>query len=302
MVYFLQQLLNGLHVGALYALLAFGYALTNGVVRRTNLAYGAVFAFSGQTAILVAVFGWQVMWLTLPATVVLGVAAGFAFAALVSWGLARSVFSRLVDRTPNAAVTATLGASIALMELGRIAAETKDFWLPPMLSRTVVLASGGGFDATLTVIQLLDCAVAVAVLALASLGLARSRLGRHWRAVCDDPHAAALCGVDTGRVFTTAIVLGGMLAALAGVLAALYYGNISFGTGLVFGLKILFLAAAGGYDSPARAALGAAVFGLAEALWAGYFPIEWRDAAIFTGLVAFLVLRRSSNDPAAARA
>jgi branched-chain amino acid transport system permease protein len=301
MAYFLQQVLNGLHVGALYALLAFGYALTNGVVRRTNLAYGAVFAFSGQTTILVAVFGWQVLWLTLPATVLLGIAAGFAFAELVSWGLARSVLSRLADRTPNAVVTATLGASIALMELGRIAAETRDFWLPPMLSQTVVLASGGGFDATLTVIQLVDCAVAAAVVALASLGLARSRFGRRWRAVCDDPHAAALCGVDTGRVFTAAILLGGMAAALAGVLAALYYGNISFGTGLVFGLKILFLAAAGGCDSPARAALGAAVFGLAEALWAGYFPIEWRDAAIFAGLVAFLVLRRSPSDPAGDR-
>ena len=65
MLYFLQQLLNGFHSGALYALLAFGYALTNGVLQRTNLAHGALFAFAGQMMILVAVFGWQVLWLTL---------------------------------------------------------------------------------------------------------------------------------------------------------------------------------------------------------------------------------------------
>ena len=81
MLYFLQQVLNGLHASALYALLAFGYVLTNGVLHRTNLSYGALFAFSGQSMILVAVFGWYVLWMTLPATVALGIAAGFAYAA-----------------------------------------------------------------------------------------------------------------------------------------------------------------------------------------------------------------------------
>src|ERR1043165_4875362 len=67
MLYFLQQVLNGLHSGALYALLAFGYVLTNGILHRTNLAYGALFAFCGQTMILTAAFGYQALWLTLAA-------------------------------------------------------------------------------------------------------------------------------------------------------------------------------------------------------------------------------------------
>lgn len=94
MLYFLQQVLNGLHNGALYALLAFGYALTNGVLHRTNLAYGAIFAFCGQVTILVAVFGWYVLFLTLPATVALGVFAALAYAALVSDVLARGCSRR----------------------------------------------------------------------------------------------------------------------------------------------------------------------------------------------------------------
>lgn len=291
MLYFLQQVLNGVHAGALYALLAFGYALTNGVVHRTNLAYGAIFAFAGQTMILVAVFGWYVLWLTLPATVGLGIVAGLAYAALSGAVLARWVLGPLASRSPNAVVAATLGVSLVLMELGRIAAETRDFWLPPMLSTPVTFAAADGFRVTLTVIQLIDCVIVAAAVAAMSFGLARSRFGRLWRAVSDDPAAARLCGVDVERVFLQTVVAGALIAGLAGILAGLYFGNISFGTGLIYGLKILFVAAVGGYARPTRAALGAGLFGLAEALWSGYFPVDWRDAAVFVALILLLVLQ-----------
>jgi branched-chain amino acid transport system permease protein len=142
MLYFLQQVLNGLHSGALYALLAFGYALTNGILHRTNLAYGGIFAFCGQTTILVAVYGWQVLWLTLPATIALGVLAAFIYAVLLGRLLAAGVFAPLAARSPNAIAAATLGVLIVLQELSRIAADTHDYWLPPMLAYPVVLAAG----------------------------------------------------------------------------------------------------------------------------------------------------------------
>ena len=295
MHYFLQQLLNGFHSGALYALLAFGYALTNGVLHRTNLAHGPVFAFAGQMMILIAVFGWNVLWLTLPATIGLGIAAGFAYAALTGSILSRSVFLPLADRSPNAIVVATLGVSLVLMELGRIAAETRDFWLPPLLASPVILAKADGFEVTLTVIQLLNCTVAALAIALSGFVLSRSRFGRSWRAVSDDTLAAAMCGIDVRGIFHGAVLGGALTAALAGILAALYYGNISFGAGLVYGLKVLFITAVGGYREPILAALGAACFGVAESLWSGYFPIEWRDAWMFLFLVALLVLRPSEQ-------
>lgn len=297
MLYFLQQLLNGLHSGALYALLAFGYVLTNGVLKRTNLAHGPVFAFAGQIVILVAVFGWNVLWLTLPATVALGIAAAFAYTLLIGVVLSRSVFMPLAAASPNAIVVATLGVALVLMELARIAADTKDFWLPPMLATPVTFAAAGGFAVTLTVIQLINCAVAALAIALGAWALSGSGAGRLWRAVCDDPSAAALCGTDVPRVFQAAVLGGALFAALAGVMAALYYGNISFGTGMVFGLKVLFVTAVGSYSNPARAAVGAALFGIAESLWTGYFPTEWRDAWMFLFLVALLVLSRTGDAP-----
>ncbi|RVC18381.1 branched-chain amino acid ABC transporter permease [Mesorhizobium sp. M7A.F.Ca.AU.002.02.1.1] len=259
MLYFFQQVLNGLHSGALYALLAFGYVLTNGILHRTNLAYGALFAFCGQTMILTAAFGYQVLWLTLLAAVALGIL-------------------------------------LLLSEASRIAADTHDLWLPPMLAQPIVFAQGATFKATLTLIQLIDCAVVVAAIALASWAFARSSFGRCWRAVSDDPKAAAMCGVDVRAVFRHAVLFGGFCAALAGVMAGLYYGNVSFGSGLVYGLKILFVTAVGGYLSPPRAALGAAVFGMAESLWAGYFPVEWRDAWMYLFLVTTLILIGAGRD------
>ncbi|MEQ1944891.1 branched-chain amino acid ABC transporter permease [Mesorhizobium sp. VNQ89] len=296
MPYFFQQLLNGLHSAALYALLAFGYVLINGMLKRTNLAHGPVFAFAGQTLIFAAVFGWNVLWLTLPAAVALGVFAAFAYSALVATILSRSVFLPLAKSTPNAIVVATLGLALVLMELARIAADTRDFWLAPVLATPIVFWSHGGFQVTLTLMQLVNCALAVVAIAAAALTLAHSSFGRHWRAVSDDPGAAALCGVDTADVFRWSVLAGSMFAALAGVMAALYYGNMSFGTGMVFGLKVLFVTAAGSYRDPVRAAVGAALFGVAESLWAGYFLIEWRDAWMLGFLVALLVLTRTGEE------
>lgn len=294
MLYALQQLLNGLHSGALYALLAFGYVVTNGVLRRTNLAYGAVFAFCGHALILVAVFAWTVLWLEWWAAVALGLLVSAAYAWLIGSAMSRWVLEPLERASPNAVVVGTLACAIVLAELSRISAGTRDLWLPPLLSTPVPLVSGS-FAVTLTLNQLAGCAVAAATLAAATLALRRSRHGRCWRAVSDDPGAAALCGVHVGRAFRRAVVAGCLLAALAGALAALHYGNIGFGAGMVYGLKILFVTAAGSYSAPDRAAVGAFAYGIGEALWAGYFPIEWRDAWMLSFLAAMLILRRSDD-------
>src|SRR5690606_25125496 len=145
---------------------------------------------------------------------------------------------------------------------------------------------------------ILDCALIAAVVAALATVLSRTGHGRQWRAVCDDPLTAALCGVNVRVVFFGAILVGALTAALTGILAGFYFGNISFGTGLVFGLKILFVTAIGGYAMPVRAAAGAFAFGIAESLWTGYFAIEWRDAWMFAFLVAMLVLRPHPDNQA----
>lgn len=295
MAYLAQQILNGLHIGALYAVLAFGYAISNGLLRRANLAHGALFALGGQVAILAATYAWLVLWLILPLTIAFGAVAALIMTGFAAYVVARSVTEPLGRQAPNAVIVATLGVAIFLGEMGRFAFSNRDVWLQPLSNQTVTFWKSGDFPVTLTLVQVVNIAIAIALLTAAAMFMTRSRFGRLWRAACDDPLAASMCGVDASRVFRVSAVFSGLMAAVAGVLAAVHYGNISFETGLFFGLKVLFVAAFGFGRTPLAAAIGAFSIGVAEALWSGYFPGEWRDVAVFSGLIAIFVLRPPSE-------
>lgn len=292
MAYLLQQLANAVPLAALYATLAFGYAIAFGVTRRADLTYGALFAFSGQIYVLFVDVGYNRLWLVMPAALALGAAAALAYTLGAGLFLGRSVVARLVKASPNAVMVAALGAMIVLMETARLASETRSLWLPPFLSTPVVFWTDGGFIVTLTVLQLVNTALMLAMIGLGALILKRSRYGRIWRAVTDDPLAAELCSTNSARVFLLSYCTAALVACLCGILATSYYGNMDFGSGLMFGLKVLMIAAVGGYAEPMRSAAGAALLGLAETLWAAYGPLVWRDFVVFSLLVVVLVISR----------
>ena len=293
MSYFAQIMLNGAHNGALYALLAYGYILTYQVTKRANFAHGAIFAFTGQNLILFTAYGWSSLYLIFPLALGFGalVSAFLSFTVLML--LARTVFPPVIDRAPNTMIAVTLGVAISLAELARIAADTKDYWLRQFFAHSVDIIPA--WDVRLTQIQLLNLALIAIVLASLELFMRRSRTGRNIRALSDDALAAGMLGVNREAVFTTANMIGGGCAVLAGILAALYFGNLGFGAGLVFGLKVLFISAAGGFSVPAMAAGGAFMVGLAESLWDGYFPTIYRDAALYMLLTLLLALRTETS-------
>ena len=114
-MYLLQQLANALPVAALYAVLAFGYAIAFGVTRRVDLTYGALFAFAGQIFVLFADVGWNRLWLVLPACLALGAACSLAYTAGAGLLVGRVVMARLLRASPNAVIVAGLGVSLVLM-------------------------------------------------------------------------------------------------------------------------------------------------------------------------------------------
>lgn len=264
MAYFLQQLANAVPIAALYALLAFGYAIAFAVTRRADLTYGALFGFSGQIFLLFTDFAFNRLWLVLPASLALGALAALVYTAGTGIFLGRSVFRRVVTFSPNTVIVVSLGLAIVLMEVSRLAAETRSIWLPPFLNTPLVLWADSRFPVTLTVIQFINTAAMLILVGAGQLFLQRSAWGRYWRAVSDDGAAAALCGVDPGRIFVMAYGASALLAAIAGILATAYYGTMDFGAGLFFGVKILFIAAIGGQATPILAAAGGALMGLAE--------------------------------------
>jgi branched-chain amino acid transport system permease protein len=291
--YFAQIILNGAHNGALYALLAYGYILTYQVTKRANFAHGAVFAFTGQNLILFTAFGWNTLYLIFPLALGFGalMAAFLSFLTLLL--LARTVFPPVVGRSPNTMIAVSLGVAISLAELARIAADTRDYWLKQFLGEPVEILPGLG--ARLTQIQLVDLALIAATLGALEVFLRRSRTGRNIRAIADDALAAEMLGVKLPSVFNAAVLYGGACAVLAGILAACYFGNLGFGAGLVFGLKVLFISAAGGFSAPAMAAGGAFLIGVSESLWDGYFPTIYRDAALYLFLTCVLAMRTENS-------
>ncbi|KAA3514552.1 branched-chain amino acid ABC transporter permease [Agrobacterium rosae] len=296
MAYFLQQLLNAVPVASLYAALAFGYAIAFAITKRADVTYGAIFAFAGLTCLLFADFGWNQLWLILPATLALGAAAGVFGGLWAGLFIGRGVMRPLASASPNAVTVASIGALIALMESARLAAGTRSLWLPPILSDTIYVWRSADFAVTTTPMQLINSAAFLALVAGGYLVLQKTNAGRYWKAVGEDAFAASLLGVNPGRVFLVSYCAAALFASICGVLATFYYGNMDFGAGLVFGLKVVLISAAGGYTSPLKCAAGAAAIGFAETFWAAYGPVAWRDAEVLTMLVLWLIVMRRERD------
>jgi branched-chain amino acid transport system permease protein len=292
MAYLLQQLANAVPLAALYAALAFGYAVAFGVTKRPDITYGALFAFSGQILLLFTDFGYNKLWLVLPAALALGAAASLVYALGAGVWIGRSVMLPLVRQSSNTVIVAALGVTIVLMETARLASDTRSLWLSPFLNGHVVFWQRGGFEVVLTEMQLINTALMCGFVAIGAVILKRTSWGRAWRAVTDDPKAAELCGVSAASVFLTAYAAAVLMATLCGILSTAYYGTMDFGAGLMFGLKVLMVAAVGGYSDPLKSAGGAAGLGLVETLWTAYGPVLWRDFVVFSLLVLLLVLSR----------
>lgn len=296
MGYTLQQLLNSLPLAALYAVLAFGYSVSFALTKRADLTYGALFAFSGHSFLLGAHWGWNLLFLTFAASLMAGAVLSLLCVVLLGMAIGRLVITPLAAKAPNAFTVASLGLLLALMETARLASNTQELWLPPFLNRPLEWSLSPFGSVTITQLQLVNSLVLIAILCGGALFLARSRWGQRWRALSEDRQAAALCGVSASAVCTQAYALSALLAAISGILATMHYGTMGFAAGLIFGLKVVLIAAAGGHFHPVRSAMGAAAIGVAETLWSGFGPIIWRDAAILSALALLLVVTRRERE------
>ncbi len=293
LAYAAQQAINALALAAIYGLLGVAYSLVYGLVGRINLAFGDIAVVGAYAAIggvaAVATFGWNdpISGLAL-ALLVAAVPA-----ALWSWCLGNGVVAplHLRFREGQPILVATAAAAVFIQEFLRLFEGVRERWLPPFFSGPIPLMRAGRFVVTVAPIQLCVAAAAFA----AALGLlvlmARTRLGREWRAFADDPSAAAMFGVEPARILSVTFMLAGLCAGLAGWIVAVYYGNVSFSMGTMFALKALLAAIVGGIGRIEGALLGGILIGLIEAAWSAYFDISSRDIVLFSLLVIIFVLR-----------
>ncbi|CAH1671536.1 MULTISPECIES: branched-chain amino acid ABC transporter permease [unclassified Chelatococcus] len=287
----LQQTVSALPLLAIYGLIASTYALIFGLIGRINLAFGQ-FAVLGGTA---ATLGVAIALAGGISTPFVGIGLGLVFALFASGlhgvVLGRVAIAPLRDASGQRVLIASLGLSIAMAEYLRLAQGSYAQWLPPLWNNPLPLAEAEGFAVTTTpmnlAISMAGFVVAIALIAVMRL----TGFGRAWRAYADDPGAAALCGINGGRLFDQTFLLACMLAGFGGFIMAIYYGNVGYTSGMSLGLKALIAAVLGGVGSVGGAFLGGLIVGAAEALWSATLPIESRDIAIYALLAVILVLR-----------
>ena len=291
MEYFLQQLINGLTLGAIYGLIAIGYTMVYGIIGMINFAHGEIYmigAFISLIAFLVlGIIG--ITWLPLALLIVL--IAAMLFTAVYGWTLERIAYRPLRGSPRLAALISAIGASIFLQNYVQIFQGARVKPLPPVVPGGFILTQDRIFSVQLSYMQILIIFVTLVMLISFSLLIARTRMGRAQRACQQDMTMAALIGIDVDRTISMTFVIGAALAAVAGMMVTLYYGVIDFFIGFLAGIKAFTAAVLGGIGSLPGAMLGGLLIGLIEVFWSAYFSIEYKDVAAFSILVLVLIFR-----------
>jgi branched-chain amino acid transport system permease protein len=289
----LQQTINGLSLGAMYALLALGFTLVYGILELINFSHFNVFMVGSFIAMgtlqLFGLTGQDIVLTGLPLVGVLLVT--FAVTMLGS-GILGVVIERLSLRPLRnvkgpAAMITTIGVSYILFNvvLLSVGADSKNFPnpLPP-----IVWNIG---DAVLRLREVLIWAVSLLLMLGLYYFVQKSRLGKAMRATAQDPEAARMMGVEVDQVIITAFFLGSALAGAGGMIFGLYYNFTSFIIGFTAGLRAFTAAVLGGIGNVPGAMVGGLIIGLVEAMSGQFIATEWTDVIIFSILVLVLVFR-----------
>jgi branched-chain amino acid transport system permease protein len=291
---FLQQLINGITLGSLYALIAVGYTVVYGIVQLINFAHGEVFmigAFGALATWTLLFDGNTALWV-LPFMILGAVIASVVTAVLME----RFAYRPLRNAPRLAPLITAIGVSVFLQEAVRLFYPDAKSKLPfPQID----VVTGPAFrvgdlviqrPAVFTVVALLVCS------ALLWFFVNRTKLGHGMQAVSQDPDTARLMGINVDRIIVVAFVLGAILAAVAGVAQGLQNSNIDFRIGFLAGLKAFTAAVLGGIGNIAGAVVGGLVLGVVESLATQYIPGQfggsaWKDVWAFVLLIIVLVFR-----------
>ncbi len=294
MEYFLQQLINGLTLGAIYGLIAIGYTMVYGIIGMINFAHGEIFmigAFLAMIAILL--FGVTGSWVPLALIVVLllVMVLSMLLTAVYGWTLERVAYRPLRGSPRLAALITAIGMSIFLQNYVQLLQSARIKPLQPIITGGVEILRKGDYVVSISYMQMIIVVAMLVLMGIFSQVISRTALGRAQRACEQDRDMAALIGVNVDRTISLTFVMGAALASVAGMMFLLYYGVIDFFVGFLAGIKAFTAAVLGGIGSLPGAMLGGILIGLIEAFWSGYFTVEYKDVAAFSILVLVLIFR-----------
>jgi len=291
MAYFLQQLINGLTLGAIYGLIALGYTMVYGIIGMINFAHGDVFMVGSFLSLITFVVLTQLGFNSAVGAILLALLASMGFASVYGWSIERVAYRPLRGSFKLAPLISAIGMSIFLQNYVQLAQGARPKSMQPLIPGGFTIYQADGFDVRLSYLQIIIMVLTVVLMAGFTALIRYTPLGRAQRACEQDRTMAALLGINVDRTISLTFVIGAMLAAVAGLMFDLYYGVIDFFIGFLAGIKAFTAAVLGGIGSLPGAMLGGLLIGLIEAFWSAYFSIEYKDVAVFVILVVVLIFR-----------
>jgi branched-chain amino acid transport system permease protein len=288
---FIQQLINGISLGAIYGLIAIGYTMVYGIIGMINFAHGDVYMIGAFTALIgfLVLGAFGITWIPLALALVLVIAV--VFTSVYGWAIERIAYRPLRNSTRLAPLISAIGMSIFLENYVQLIQGARNKPLTNMVTGGFALMQENGFTVQVRYLQIVIVLLTTAIMAGFTLLITRTSLGRAQRATEQDRKMASLLGVNVDRTISLTFVLGAGLAAVAGMMVLLYYGQIDFYIGFVAGIKAFTAAVLGGIGSLPGAVLGGLLIGMIEVMWSGYFSVDYKDVAAFAILVMVLIFR-----------
>ena len=293
---FLQQLLNGLFQGSIYALIALGYTMVYGVLRFINFAHGDVFMLGAFTALgLHKLMGQTLASLPWPVSLLIVLLVSMALCAALGIIIERLAYRPLRDRPRLNVLITAIGVSLFIEYSGQLLFGATQRPFPDLIPRTAIANAGG---LTISVAQVIVLVTTLALLAGLRIVVMKTRMGLAMRALSLNPTASTLMGVNNSVVISFTFGLGSALAAAGGILYASLYPSIEPFMGIQPGLKAFVAAVLGGIGNIPGAALGGLIIGVTETLVKGYgqelgIPSGYSEGVAFVLLILILVFKPS---------
>lgn len=274
----MQQILNGLHIGSIYALIALGYTMVYGIVKLINFAHGDIMMVGAYIAFMMII----AFNLPLPIAIIISMAS----CALIGMGIEKVAYKPLRNAPRMWALITAIGVSFFLETLFTIlfGASSKPF---PTLSLAPIQIGA----LQISQIMMISIGLSVFLMIALELFIKKTKLGKAMRAASEDAKAAALMGISVNKTISIAFAIGSALGAIGGILFAMAYPQIKPLMGVMPGLKAFIAAVLGGIGILPGAMLGGFLLGIIESITKGFLSAFWPDAILFLILILVLLLK-----------
>ncbi|HET6719305.1 MAG TPA: branched-chain amino acid ABC transporter permease LivH [Rhodocyclaceae bacterium] len=289
----LQQLINGLTLGAVYGLIAIGYTMVYGIIGMINFAHGDIYMVSAFIAVTAFTILAAADVTSVPLALSIVLIVSILFTSAFGWSVERTAYRPLRGSTRLAPLISAIGMSIFLQNMVQVTQGARVKPIPPVIEGGIHLYQGPDYAVQISYVQILIIVVTVALMVGFTYLITQTSFGRQQRACEQDRTMTGLLGIDVDKTISLTFMLGAALAAVAGVMVTVYYGVVDFYIGFVAGIKAFTAAVLGGVGSLPGAMLGGLIIGLIEAFWSAYLSAEYKDVATFAILILVLMFRPS---------